>query len=47
MTDLVEIIHKQATTTSLKVAEYFGKEHAKVVKDIDRIIADCAEMASE
>ena len=45
--ELVEIIHKQAITTSLKVAEYFGKEHAKVVKDIDRIISDCAEMASE
>lgn len=46
-TALVEIVRNQAVTTSLKVAEIFGKEHAKVVKDINRIISDCAEMASE
>ena len=45
--DLVEIVRKQAATTSLKVAEVFDKPHADVLKSIDRIISDCAEMASE
>lgn len=45
--ELVEIVRHRAVTTSLKVAEVFGKEHAKVIRDIEKILADCAEMASE
>lgn len=45
--ELVGIIRNEAMTTSLKVAKYFGKPHADVLKSIDRIIEDCAEMASE
>lgn len=30
-------------TTSIKVAEYFGKEHYNVVRDIKAVIAKCSE----
>lgn len=46
-TELVEIVRKQAVTTSLKVAEIFGKEHKNVIRDIDKIVSDMAEVASE
>lgn len=36
MTDLVFLKHKQALTTSLIVAEYFGKRHDNVVQTIER-----------
>lgn len=35
MTDLVFLKHKQALTTSLKVAEYFGKRHNDVLRAIE------------
>ena len=31
------------TTTSLQVAEYFGKEHYNVIRDIKDVIAKCSE----
>lgn len=36
--DLVEIIHKQAVTSSLKIASHFGKSHKDVLEKI-RILA--------
>lgn len=35
MTDLVFLKHKQALTTSLKVAEYFAKRHDRVLRAIE------------
>ncbi|CAI2697913.1 hypothetical protein AKUA2103_PHAGE100080 (plasmid) [Apilactobacillus kunkeei] len=36
--ELIETRNNQAVTTSLQVAETFGKEHSKVVRDIDNIM---------
>lgn len=42
--DLVEIENGQPVTTSLKVAEYFGKEHKNVTRDIrDKILPYVSE----
>lgn len=38
MTDLVQIQNKQVVTTSLKVAEAFGKEHRHVLESIREIL---------
>ncbi len=38
MKDLVQIQESKVTTTSLKVAEVFGKEHKNVLRDIDNLI---------
>jgi anti-repressor protein len=35
---LVELINNKATTTSLKVANFFGKDHSKVLRDIKAIL---------
>lgn len=37
MNDLVVMRNRQATTTSLIVAEYFGKRHERVMRDIENI----------
>ena len=37
MNNLVVLKNKQATTTSLIVAEYFGKRHEKVMRDIENL----------
>ena len=47
MKELVFLQNEQALTTSLKVAEVFEKEHFNVVRDIEKLIKDCEEMASE
>lgn len=36
--EIIENRNNQAVTTSLQVAETFGKEHSKVVRDIDNIM---------
>lgn len=36
----VKIVHGKATTTSLKIAEYFGKEHYRVIRSIENL--DCS-----
>lgn len=36
--NLVEIVNKQAVTSSRKLAEKFGKEHGKVLRDIKKLI---------
>ncbi len=41
--ELVTIMKNQALTTSLKVADYFGKRHDHVVRDIENILAQMAE----
>lgn len=40
MNELVIMHNKQAVTTSLQVAEVFGKEPAKVNRSIEQIIAE-------
>jgi len=39
MNELVTIMKNQALTTSLKVAEYFGKRHDKVLRAIEKAIS--------
>jgi phage regulator Rha-like protein len=41
-TDLVQWHDCHATTTSLIIAEKFGKRHKNVLRDIEKLIADCA-----
>ena len=38
--EIVAIQHREAITTSLKVAEVFGKRHKNVLRDIERLVAD-------
>lgn len=38
MNNLVEIRHQQVVTSSLKVAEVFGKRHDNVMRDIENVI---------
>ena len=45
MTDLVFLKSKQPVTTSLKVAEQFGKEHKNVLRDIETIIEQMASVS--
>ena len=45
MKDLVFLKNKQALTTSLKVAEYFDKEHKHVVRDIRTLIQQMASQS--
>lgn len=35
---LVVISNDQPTTTSLKIAEYFGKDHSKILRDIKKLL---------
>jgi anti-repressor protein len=37
-TDLVIIENNLPTTTSLKIAEYFGKDHSKILRDIKKLL---------
>lgn len=46
-TQLVEIVRNQAVTTSLKVADYFGKRHADVIRAIDNILTQGASVSNE
>jgi Rha family phage regulatory protein len=41
---VVVIEETQALTTSLNVAEYFGKEHRKVCRDIENLLASEAKL---
>jgi len=41
--ELVHIHDKHATTTSLIVAEKFGKQHAHVLRAIQRLLAECPD----
>lgn len=40
----VEILHGEIKTTSLKVSEHFGKRHDHVIRDIEKIIAQTANL---
>jgi Rha family phage regulatory protein len=42
-TDLVHLHDKHATTTSLIVAEKFGKRHDNVLRAIEKLIAECSD----
>ena len=44
-TDLVTIVNDMPVTTSLKIAEVFGKEHSKVIRSIETAIKN-SQMAS-
>lgn len=44
---LVTLHGRKATTTSLKVAEVFGKRHDNVMRDIKQILSDCAALKIE
>ncbi|MBQ4494763.1 MAG: Rha family transcriptional regulator, partial [Selenomonadaceae bacterium] len=44
MKELVFLKSNQALTTSLKVAEYFEKEHKHVIRDIETIIGQMASV---
>jgi len=37
----VSLIADRPATTSLKIAEHFGKQHKNVLRDIEALIADC------
>jgi len=43
MNQIVTIQHRQAVTTSLKIAEIFGKRHKNVLQAIERLSADLPE----
>jgi len=43
MTDIVKIQEEKALTTSLKIAEVFGKRHDNVVRDIKKLVLDIGE----
>lgn len=45
MNDLVFIQNEQAITTSLKVAEYFGKRHNDVLRAIENAISTVRNFA--
>lgn len=45
MNELVFLQNKQALTTSLKVAETFGKEHKNVIRDIDTLVKQMASVS--
>ena len=47
MQDLVFLQKEQALTTSLKVAEVFGKEHFHVVRDIRNLIKEMASASQK
>lgn len=38
--ELIEVKKQQAVTTSVKVAEHFGKRHDNLLRDIDRFLED-------
>ena len=40
MNEIVTIQHRQAVTTSLKLAEIFGKKHKDVLRVIERLLSD-------
>lgn len=45
--DLVHFHDQHATTTSLIVAEKFGKRHKNVLRDIEKLIADCQALETD
>lgn len=40
--DMVTPVSGKVMTTSQKIAQYFGKRHANVLRDIKRVIGDCS-----
>ncbi len=44
MSELVFLKNEQALTTSLKIAEIFGKEHKHVIRDIENLIEQTASV---
>lgn len=47
MEELINIKDEEAVTTSLRVAEIFGKEHAKVLRKIEQILTEAKNGASD
>ena len=45
--NMVQLENGQAVTTSLSVAEYFGKRHGDVLRKIERVKADCSPEFSQ
>ena len=45
--ELVHFHDQHATTTSLIVAEKFGKRHTHVLRDIEKLIADCRSLEAD
>lgn len=43
MNEIVCVQHREATTTSLKVAEVFGKQHKNVLSSIETLLVDLPE----
>ncbi|MEY8710470.1 Rha family transcriptional regulator [Mangrovibacter phragmitis] len=41
--EMVTPINGKVITTSHKVAQYFGKRHSNILRDIKRVITDCSE----
>lgn len=39
----LKVIHGHAYATSIEIAKRFHKEHKNVLRDIERIVADCTE----
>lgn len=42
----VELLRGEVKTTSLKVAEHFGKQHKHVIRDIEKIIAQTIDLSN-
>lgn len=47
MNDLIILSDNKALTTSLKIAEYFEKRHANVLRDIKNVISELKKCSSE
>lgn len=50
MTEILNMVINQdnvAKTTSLKVAEVFEKEHAKIIRKIEQIVEEMADFSND
>lgn len=47
MNELIELRRNEAVTTSLQIAEHFGKRHAHVIEKIESIMSDSAEKSAQ
>lgn len=43
-TNLVEVLNSTPITTSVKVAQFFGKEHSKVLRDVENLLKKDQEL---
>ena len=47
MNELINILNDEAVTTSLQIAEVFGKQHYHVLEKIEQIKNDCPKNGGE